>query len=1162
MINQHLQSNPEAGVFGAVDEMDAWGAAGWIIDTSKLSTPHTINAFLNNRLIGTTQTNYFRADISAIITKDVHCGFRIDWNKSELAEAVSSLDEHAPIQIKFMLDGDARLLSSHYSPTRDELIQWATKSKVFGNLDLFDLNLTAIGWATEIGETEKAQVEIFLDGRPVAVEKAKLPRPDLAVLKPAQILSGYKISVPREAVKSISFNIEARANGYPLPGSPIAVDYFSSLRIGTPYLSKGHLTAELFNWPGEMLEAELLINGEFATHINFESQKNQNHTSLKASWELPKNIADGQPRVYSVIIRHNKMVVRSDSVALSHPQYFLSIDSASTSHISGWAFRAENDHPLKLGLFKDLEKVSVTTGNIHRGDVQTIFTSAPDKCGFRFDLSTASREHSTEYTIKDLSNDIALCAVSITSPYEALTELATAVAALGSNAHSATLNTTLAAIISAQTNEPTHKLRKFPSDVAVDNSAIDVIIPVYGGAAETVECIESVLAARNSRTSRVIIINDCSPDAQINAYLNAVDARRIPNLFIFHRKINGGFSEAVNMGFIIAGRRDVILLNADTVVQDRWLDKIGAAADTDPRIGTITPLSNNAEICTIPYMCKSLHVSDTDFAKRIDSIAHSINPGVLTELPVAIGFCMYIRRTCLDQVGLFDAAKWGRGYGEEVDFCLKASAQGWRHVMAGDTFVVHRGSVSFGDEKLERIKESAKKIAVLYPFYDKVIQRFLAADPGRPVRRKLNTAIISELLPQPRVLHVTHAFGGGTGQYVSDMAELNKAEGFSAVVMEFQASGACSIKFDLSKCSQDGFFQDEHVEEYYRSEVGDIKADLQQLKITQVHIHGPFGIPLELLNWITDEHPYVVTIHDYSWACPQVTLSQHSGKYCGEPTVDQCNNCVKLFAPNEGLQHFVDSTQGEVQAYRDAFKAVIANARTVITGAQDVRNRMERLGFQANYKVVPHAAPESSPLHQNIVLPADAFSTGTVKIALIGGISDIKGYYVLKACAKEALSRNLPIEFIVFGTTMNDARLKALSNITVTGKYTSADLESLITEFRPHVAFFPNMWPETFSYTLSHAFRFGLWPVASDLGAPAERIRESGFGTIYNPGLSIEALVDLLLDEGFKRAPIIGPRPTNEPYYPKHYGRYIESTSNELKPAEKLQKTKKRIVKG
>src|SRR3712207_8814600 len=48
-------------------------------------------------------------------------------------------------------------------------------------------------------------------------------------------------------------------------------------------------------------------------------------------------------------------------------------------------------------------------------------------------------------------------------------------------------------------------------------------------------------------------------------------------------------------------------------------------------------------------------------------------------LPISTGngFCMYIRRDCLDAVGMLDEEAFPRGYGEENDFCMRATRDGW-----------------------------------------------------------------------------------------------------------------------------------------------------------------------------------------------------------------------------------------------------------------------------------------------------------------------------------------------------------------------------------------------------------------------------------------------------------------------------------------------------
>jgi len=105
---------------------------------------------------------------------------------------------------------------------------------------------------------------------------------------------------------------------------------------------------------------------------------------------------------------------------------------------------------------------------------------------------------------------------------------------------------------------------------------------------------------------------------------------------------------------------------------------------------------------------------------RIDECAafvaeHSLR--LLPEIISGVGFCMYVTRAALDLCGLLDAEAFGRGYGEEVDFCLRASRVGMRHLAEDSTFVYHRGGVSFGEYQSEGWARSSAVIDERYPFF-------------------------------------------------------------------------------------------------------------------------------------------------------------------------------------------------------------------------------------------------------------------------------------------------------------------------------------------------------------------------------------------------------------------------------------------------------------
>jgi len=267
--------------------------------------------------------------------------------------------------------------------------------------------------------------------------------------------------------------------------------------------------------------------------------------------------------------------------------------------------------------------------------------------------------------------------------------------------------------------------------------AIDVIIPVYRGLPETRRCIESVLASRDPQPATLVVIDDCSPEPALSAYLDALAAAG--RIELLRNPENRGFVASVNRAMALHADRDVVLLNSDTEVANDWLDRLHRAARSAPDIGTVTPFSNNATICSYPYLDWPGGVPGTLGLTGLDTLIAQANAGITVDLPTAIGFCMYIRRDCLAEVGPFDEATFGRGYGEENDFCLRAEAAGWRNVLAADVFVYHQGSVSFGDDRHALMQSAGAAILARYPDYMDKVVAFVTRDPVAPLRDRINT---------------------------------------------------------------------------------------------------------------------------------------------------------------------------------------------------------------------------------------------------------------------------------------------------------------------------------------------------------------------------------------------------------------------------------------
>ena len=273
-------------------------------------------------------------------------------------------------------------------------------------------------------------------------------------------------------------------------------------------------------------------------------------------------------------------------------------------------------------------------------------------------------------------------------------------------------------------------------------TTIDVIMPVYRDREATLAAIDSVLTGGSD--FELVVIDDASPDMALTAELR----RRadLGEFTLLTQPANLGFVASANRGFGLHPDRDVVLLNSDTVVPPGWLDRLATTGRAD-FVGTVTPFSNNATIASYPIPLEVNPLPEGWTATEVDQVFREANAGWHIDLPTAVGFCMYIRRACLDEVGPFDEQQFGRGYGEENDFSLRAAAKGWRNVLAADLFVFHHGRASFGAEAVVLGTRATETIQRLHPGYASAVQRFLEDDPLAAAREAVDMARVERRGP-------------------------------------------------------------------------------------------------------------------------------------------------------------------------------------------------------------------------------------------------------------------------------------------------------------------------------------------------------------------------------------------------------------------------------
>ena len=317
---------------------------------------------------------------------------------------------------------------------------------------------------------------------------------------------------------------------------------------------------------------------------------------------------------------------------------------------------------------------------------------------------------------------------------------------------------------------------------------IDVIVPVRGAGPAFLRCAASLARHVPAGADRVVIVLDGPGDAEV---LSAVDLLRSTgiDLVVLQNRAPLGYPASVNSGLAVSDR-DVVLLNSDTQVTAGWLGKLAAAASSTPDVATVTPFSNNATLASLPVFLAENTIPEGHDIDTFAALVEAQSARAYPALPTGVGVCLYVRRAAIGAVGLL-SEDYGLGYGEEVDFCLRASAAGYRHVLDDATFIFHEGHRSFGASRAARIRKAERRVRRRFPHYRALIHAFMRQDPLAPARARVVDALrpprsavgatrtAADARGARRVVHVVHGWPpwahGGTEHYAAWLAHAQAA---------------------------------------------------------------------------------------------------------------------------------------------------------------------------------------------------------------------------------------------------------------------------------------------------------------------------------------------------------------------------------------------------
>ena len=625
---------------------------------------------------------------------------------------------------------------------------------------------------------------------------------------------------------------------------------------------------------------------------------------------------------------------------------------------------------------------------------------------------------------------------------------------------------------------------------------VDIVVPVFDAHDDVAACLDHLERHTDPR-HRIHLIDDASPDPRIPPLLAAFAARRA-TAAVHRLPENAGFVGAANHGLARA-RGHAILLNTDAFVPAGWLPRLVAPL-ADPDVASVTPLTSDGEIANVPAYGQRSDPAPETVGAYVEAAAALDPRRAVAEVPTGVGFCMAMGRRWLDRMPGFDPI-FGKGYGEEVDWCRATARMGAKHLLTAAVFVHHRGGGSFGPEKAQRVADNNRLISRRYPGYDSLVASFKRIDPmvgGRLALAMAGAAAANDGGPVP--VFLGHRLGGGAEHWLQARLRGHQRRGRGiAVVRDGDAPGFARLEVQTPDGAVTGDVPVEDLARYLR-----VAPRITLIYANLVGARAPLPLLEIAAGMLRPRDRLRVLFHDFFPLCPSYNLLSAEGAFCDLPGPEACESChARMISAGAGE----GGRRAPIANWRARWHAVIARAEAVIVFSPSSRDLVTRIWPDLAERIVlrPHGKEDGMDVEPAPVGDGDAAGRdGPPVVGVLGAIGYAKGAAVLRDLARAAEGR---LRIVVIGTV---APGYAPPGLAVHGTYRRDEIGDLARRYGIQRWLIPSIWPETFSYTTHEALGTGLPVHAFDIGAQADALRDHPQGRLHPADLPTEDLAQAL----------------------------------------------------
>ena len=245
---------------------------------------------------------------------------------------------------------------------------------------------------------------------------------------------------------------------------------------------------------------------------------------------------------------------------------------------------------------------------------------------------------------------------------------------------------------------------------------LSVLIVNWNTREMTLDCLRSLYAETRETTFETILVDNGSHDGSADAI-----ARAFPQVTLLAESENHGFAKANNIAASQARGRYVLLLNSDTVVLDRAVDKLIAFARRTPDAkvwggrtvfadGSLNIGSAWGRLTVWSAFCFGTGLSLLGVNAFDPEAMRGWDRSTTREVDIVSGCFFLMERDFWNALGGFDLSFFM--YGEEAELCARARTAGARPRVTPDATIVHYGGASATSKWQSRYYVLAAKIAL------------------------------------------------------------------------------------------------------------------------------------------------------------------------------------------------------------------------------------------------------------------------------------------------------------------------------------------------------------------------------------------------------------------------------------------------------------------